>query len=247
MNSEREYLPPPGSVDALVVFAHPDDEVCQFGGLLPYLVDSGRTVLAVCMTAGDGGPNARTRELELADSLWTCGLRYPAIAGGFLDCGYVSPGKFDSIHSVWQRWGGRAVVSEFIQGLYRQFRPMVVFTHNHVTGEYGHPAHRAAGMACIDAFDARAAGGAPHADPVLPAKIYECSWSENAWSQDWNRPLAAFSGQSGWQVASRALVCHRTQAIARRPLHTGQRTALVRSSVGPDVSRQDYFERCSLR
>jgi LmbE family N-acetylglucosaminyl deacetylase len=236
----RAYGPMPARADLLVVFAHPDDEVSTFGAIIPYYLAAGKTAVAVCMTRESNEGTAALRDGELRESLWTCGMRHEPLLAGFPDCGFLGPDHFESLEQTWERWGGRAAVSAFMADLYRRFHPTLVFTHNPETGEYGHPNHKAAGRACLDAYDALLS----QHDPAMPRKIYITSRTERAWRIDWNRPLSALGGRSADVVASKALRCHRSQSCSTAGVRSYLAYELVRSQVGTDRVKIDFFEGC---
>lgn len=225
MSVDCSYAGAPAQVDAFVVIAHPDDEVCLFGGLIPQLVDAGKTLLVIAMTSGGKGADALVREKELADSLHVCGVPGPPVLCRFRDCGFIAPGRFETVEWVWKQWGGRSAARDVILRLYRRFHPSVIFTHNHVTGDYGHPNHMACGAACVDAFDVLAGEEVPPSLCILQASARLA-----AIAPDWDRPLRHFQGRSGWEVANAALACHRSQFASHIPLHRGQRLETIRSS-----------------
>jgi LmbE family N-acetylglucosaminyl deacetylase len=234
------YEPTPTRADLLVVFAHPDDEVSTFGAIIPHYLACGRSVAAVCMTRPSDESTAALRERELRESLWTCGMPHEPLLAGFPDCGFLGPDRFESLEQTWERWGGRAAVSAFMADLYRRFQPTLVFTHNPETGEYGHPNHQAIGWACLDAYDALLS----QHDPATPRKIYTTSRTERAWRIDWNRPLSALGGRSADVVASKALRCHRSQSCSTAGVRAYLAYELVRSQVGADRVKTDFFEGC---
>lgn len=245
MNDIRPYLPPPEQVDLLVVFAHPDDEVCWFGGLIPEMVAQGRSVLGVCMTRGEGGGRAAERDAELRASLWTCGVRYEPVWGGFPDCGFIAPGRFESLEWVHERWGGRKAATEYLAGCYRRFQPRVIVTHHPETGDYGHPNHMASGWACVDAFDLCQRQDFAGLRSTAIQKLYVCGSDADpdAGRGAWDLPLAAFGGETAIAVGNRALRCHRSQSASEG---SGIRSTLAfslrRSRVGEDPMKRDLFE-----
>lgn len=227
-------------VDLLVVAAHPDDEVATFGAIIPHSLVLGRTVAVACLTRQADTEIAALRENELRASLRTCGLPNEPVLGSFPDCGYVAPGRFESLAWVWERWGGRDAATAYMASLYRRFRPRVVFAHHPETGEYGHPNHMAAGWACVDAWDQLHAAG----DPATPCKIYVRSDAADAWHPDWFAPQPALDGRSPAELGAAALACHRSQSCADAGIRPYLRYRTIRSRVGDDALRCDILENC---
>lgn len=202
--------------DVLVVFAHPDDEIAWFGGLIPHHVAAGQRVVALCMTdGGAGGPEAAAlRAIELTASLRTCGLDAPPLWGGFKDCGWIEGGGFRSLAWTWERWGGRDAARDAMIATFARLRPVTIYTHNPEHGDYGHPNHMATGQACLDAFDACRADPSLIGDPGCLERLYvSCREDEDgARKLDWHRPLPRFGGRSAAEVGAAALRCHRSQS-----------------------------------
>jgi LmbE family N-acetylglucosaminyl deacetylase len=183
---------------------------------------------------------AAVRAAELQASLRICGVQHAPIFAPFADCGFLGPGRFESLDASWQQWGGRDRASAYVVDLYRRFRPQVILAHDPVTGEYGHPNHMAAGWACVDAWDSLQCVG----DPATPCKIYVRSKDEGAWRPDWDRPEPHFAGRSAAEIGAEALRCHRSQDAASAGVRSWMRYALLRTRVGADQARNDLFEHC---
>lgn len=235
----RAYQAMPERADLLVVSAHPDDEIATFGAIIPYCLAHGRSVVAACLTRQADMELAALREGELRASLWTCGMRHEPVLASFPDCGFIAPDRFESLEWVWTRWGGRATVAAYVAGLYRRFRPRVVFSHHPETGEYGHPNHQAAGWACLDAH-ALLAG-----DAAQPQKIYV--GDPAGWRVDWHAPLPALGGRSAAEVGAEALRCHRSQSCSDAGVRAHLAFRAIRSQVGEDAVCSDIFENCHQR
>lgn len=230
-------------VDLLAVIAHPDDEIATFGALIPLALARGRRVAVACLTRSPDLVMAAVRADELRACLRTCGITEEPIFAPFPDCGFLGPGRFESLDWVWERWGGRAAAAEYVTDLYRRLRPQVVLAHHPETGEYGHPNHMAAGWACADAWDRLHGDG----DEATPCKIYVRSKDDGAWRPDWDAPEAAFDGRSPAEVGAEGLRCHRSQNAATAGVRPWLRYALLRSRVGDDRERNDLFEHCPPR
>src|SRR5512140_2421533 len=131
-------------MNALAVFAHPDDETMLCGGTLALLALGGWKVHYLSATRGEGGevgdPPVCTpeqlgevRELELVNAVG-------ALGGSSLTfLGYVDPrvGPEDQLFAY---KANLTVLAGQIAASIRQVAPEAVFTHGS-NGEYGHPAH----------------------------------------------------------------------------------------------------------
>ena len=72
-------------------------------------------------------------------------------------------------------------------------------------------------------------------------------YEQNPVKMDWRKPLAAFGGQTAFDLASRAFECHISQQ--RTDYHVedfgpydNSKFGLAYSAVGEDVQKDDFFE-----
>ena len=235
----------PEKVDLMLFSTHPDDEVLWFGGLLPtYAGEQDKEVLVINAVFG-----TYRRKLELLDSLWTCGVDNYPIFFGFAD----NRGSLKEIKSKWQ---GKAYHPD--NGpieVIRQYKPDVVVLQD-FQGEYGHNAHILFTQLASKGVE-NAALANKHAASVKKygvwdvPKTYVHLYGENQLRMDWNVPLAAFGGRTGLEVAAEALECHVSQmdenaAWQMEDVSSGQYDnglfGLWRTTVGPDVLKNDLFE-----
>ena len=224
--------------DIMLLSAHPDDELLWFGGLIPtYAGDRGKVVQLVYATSSP------LRKLELLDALWLCGDRsYPY----FCDLPDRIGRSIDSLYSLWKRDRFFGMVTEAI----RRFQPDVLITQD-IDGEYGHTAHKAVADAAIQCYTL-AADATVFTDSAASygtwqvKKLYIHLWPEHQLHMDWSVPLAAFGGETGLSVASRALDCHRSQrgTWSMNSSLTYDNTAfgLYATEVGPDERCDDLLE-----
>ena len=83
---------------------------------------------------------------------------------------------------------------------------------------------------------------------LLAAQGYEVTlYEQNPVKMDWRKPLAAFGGQTAFDLASRAFECHISQQ--RTDYHVedfgpydNSKFGLAYSAVGEDVQKDDFFE-----
>jgi len=253
----QTWQPTAEKADLMVIAAHPDDEILFFGGAIPtYAVEKGMNVVVVYMTNGTTKDGITSRRSELLNGLWEMGVRNYPVVNSFDDL-YSS--KLDKGYEIW----GKTKTLQFITQMYRQYQPEVVITHD-VNGEYGHGAHRV----CADAAQrciASAADAAVYPDsaaqygPWQVKKLYLHLYKQDAIEMDWDQPLSALQGRTGYQTALDAYQWHVSQHEAgQKNPKTGKfepftveprdsdyscyRFGLAFSAVGPDEAGNDFFE-----
>jgi len=238
--SAQIWQEPAEKADLLLIVAHPDDEVLWFGGALPTYAGEYQKEVQVCMAV----PTLPRRRLELLDALWTCGVRHYPVWGSFAD-------KFaTSLNRMYKLWK-KDTVYKTVVGWIRRFKPDVLLTHD-VYGEYGHGAHRALADAVLHTLDT-AADEKKYTESAklygtweVP-KTYLHLWKENVVDMDWRQPLSAFGGKTGFDVACEAFKCHVSQQQTDYHVEDWgpwdcSLFGLVRSLVGEDVLKNDFFE-----
>ncbi|MGN0997952.1 MAG: PIG-L deacetylase family protein [Faecousia sp.] len=253
---QRWEAPAEGQADLVLFSAHGDDEQLFFAGLLPYYAgELGYQVQVVYLTNHRNLTTERCH--EMLDGLWTVGVRNYPVFGAFGD--YYSLSLEDA-YSMFQNAG----VSEeelvgFVTEQLRRFKPMVAVGHD-VEGEYGHGQH----MLYADVLmKAAALSGDPEQYPESAAgfgvwdvpKTYLHLYPENPVVLDWDRPLERFGGMTAYQVTKHlGYPCHKSQFQDFAWYFTGRETAaqigkyspcqygLYRSTVGPDLKKDDLFE-----
>lgn len=251
------WQPAPQKADLMVLSAHPDDEVLFFGGAIPYYAgEKQMDVLVVYMTC-----NMMERRSELLNGLWACGVKTYPVIGDFWDK-YST--KVDTIYGAW----GKTASQKFIVNLLRQYKPDVVITHD-VGGEYGHGAHKT----CADLMQKcipLAANDQKFTDSYNAwgawevKKLYLHLYQENAIEMDWDQPLSAFGGKTGYQLAVEAYNWHFSQHDqGQKNKQTGEfeyftveprdsdyscyRFGLAYTTVGEDVEKNDFFENIPVQ
>jgi len=237
----QRWEKPDRDIDLMLISTHPDDEILWFGGLLPtYAGELKKKVLVVYMVGGQ----TPHRVLELLDGLWTMGVTlYP-------DIGSLKDTRKATIPSTLLVWG-RDTAARRVTEAIRRYRPKVVVTQD-VRGEYGHPHH----VITVEAVMDVAAGKT--ADPeIFPEsakeygvwqahKVYIHLYKKGAIRMDWRKPLSAFGGQTGIEVARAAFKKHRSQQGRYRVRDEGQYDSslfgLYYTDVGEDIQGKDLFE-----
>lgn len=228
-----------GKVDMMQIVAHPDDELLWFGGLLPtYAAQEEKDVLVVCSSYRN-----YHRRLEMLDGLWTAGVRiYPIFTRlpDQMEC---------TMEFVLDTWG-RNYAYKTIATLLRKHQPDVLVLQDE-NGEYGHPVHRAityvskkaVPLAADETYDpdTLASYGAWNVK-----KVYIHLYKENQIKMDWKKPLSAFDGKTGLEVATEAFRRHVTQQGRWDVWDGGEWDnslfGLWHTTVGVDEAGGDMFE-----
>ena len=237
--SVQVWRPTVEKASLMLIACHPDDEVLWFGGTLAtYAGELGMDVL-VCTLS----PSAAWRKLELLDCLWTCGVRTYPVWGDMIDI------KTQSLQAQYRIWD-KDTLQELFTLWYRKYRPEVVLTHD-IRGEYGHGGHRVCADMAIGALEW---ASDPNMFPESKAKwglwdvpkLYLHLYRENRVTLRWDRPLEAFGGKSGLEVAREAFLCHKSQqtgfAVRDSGPYSCTEFGLYRSLVGPDIRGNDFYE-----
>ena len=251
------WQPAPEKADLLVLAGHPDDEILFFGGTIPlYAGERQMNVVVAYLTCGTNSKGTEMRRSELLNGLWEMGVRTYPVFGGFWDA-YST--KLEKAYDNW----GKANINKWMVSILRQYKPDVVVTHD-VNGEYGHGAHRV----CADAIQkciGYAADASKYTDSAKAygtwevKKLYLHMYRQNALEMDWDQPLSAFDGRTGFEVAEDAYQLHVSQKdAAQKNPETGKyekfvveprdskyscyRFGLAYTAVGEDVLKNDFFE-----
>lgn len=230
---------PSDKVDLMMLAAHPDDEVLWFGGMLPeYAGQRQKEVLVVNTSYA-----REDRRLELLDCLWNCGVKtYPV----FLAYPDVCTNQRDR---VLDRWEWDELLGDVV-ALYRRHRPDVVVLHDE-NGEYGHGVHRVISEAGRAAAEAAAdpesyPRSAESEGTWYVPKVYMHLYPENAIQLNWHTPLECFDGQTAYEIAEQAFLCHRSQLndwnMQSGMEYDNSLFGLWRSAVGEDMAKDDLFE-----
>lgn len=232
--------------DLLVIPTHADDEVVFFGGLLPYYaVERDLKVQVVYMT--DHTSLEPHRNHELLACMWNMGLRAYPVIGSFNDRLPI----FESV-AVAKQFMNYDKVLAFQVELLRRFKPSVVVTHD-LKGEYGHPAHIVTAQGFTEAVTLAAdAANYPESAEKYGTwdtpKLYLHLYGDNETVMDWNKPMEAFDGLTGYEVAALGWAGHRSQhktnfgVYKDGHVYAGNLFGLYRSTVGEDVVGGDLFE-----
>ena len=176
----------------MAVSSHPDDEGIFFGGTLPYYAQVlGIPIVHISMTSGDAGsrpPEVRETELTNADTIYfgrtaTTSIGLPPDLYADLFFPRFKDAYTSTVDQTWDYWNdgvpnngdaaeGKQKAIDTVATYIRTFQPEVIITHD-FDGEYGHPNHKATGIATAEAYD-RAADPSyvDGNDPWQAKKIY---------------------------------------------------------------------------
>ena len=238
--------------DILFLMAHPDDELLFTGGAIPtYDIEMGKRVVVAYLSWSN-----TTRRSEALNGLWTLGVRNYPVFGGFVD-------RFSNKTKAAYEKLGKTKVLSWVTGLFRQYRPEVVVTHD-LEGEYGHGQHRMLADACIQCYDLAAdpekyPESAEAYGPWEVKKLYLHLYGEESDQTrfDWHVPLSALGGKTGMELATEALAMHVTQENAKikvnhkwtvlsmeltEEVFCNAAFGLYASRVGPDETHLDFLE-----
>ncbi len=233
--------------DMLVFSTHADDELLWFGGTLPtYAGEYKRKVQVAYLIYHGAARGEYFRCHELLDGLWTVGVRnYPMIWREFDDYYCSSLAQAEATYDV-------TAMQEYATMLLRRFRPEVVIAQDE-KGEYGHGVHQLAVKVMKDAI------GFSGDRQKFPQSVQEYGiWNikkcylhlypENQIVMDWYRPLEAFGGKNGIEMAIEGYQCHKSQikkwfrVEAEGSQYDCRKFGLYYTSVGPDVKKDDFLE-----
>ena len=227
--------------DSTLLAGHPDDEILWFAGLMPvYAGERGLRVQNAIMV-----PTGGERKLEVLGAIWHCGVTaYPEFIG-LVD----KNGK--TVENQYSLWRGKNRVLRLVTEVIRKHQPEVIVTHGE-KGEYGHGAHKTTCDAAKNAVKAAAkANRFPQSAKEYGIwqvrKLYLHEYGKNTVMCDWEAPLAAFGGKTGFEVAEEAFNCHQTQikrgwSFEAHGTHDNAAFGLYYTDVGRDTGTGDLME-----
>ena len=239
-NDVQTWLPPVEKADMLVFSTHQDDEVIFLGGTIPYSdVVCARPTVTVYMTNC-----SRNRRREALECLWVMGSRhYPEFIN-------LTDEKVSSIQKGIVLWGGKDNILKEMVARIRRYKPEVIVTQD-FNGEYGHNQHKIMARATPYAIEAAADPSRyPESYRQYGAwqvkKLYIHLYKENEIRMDWLTPQPACGGLTLLKVAQNGMAKHASQTRYYSVKDGGQydnaRFGLYMTTVGDDVSKNDFFE-----
>ena len=260
---QRWGAPLDGCADILLLPTHGDDDQLYFAGVIPYYTqERDCAVQVVYMT--DHRIKDNVRRHEMLDGLWATGIRnYPVF-------GFSFDFRIDDKELTYNRLindldYSMEELEAFVVEQFRRFKPQVVVAHD-VNGEYGHGMHQVYTDLVMRTVER---SKDPTAFPELAQKYgvwdvpktYLHLWAENQIVLPLDEPLESFGGLTAFQVAQQiGFPCHKSQqkyedysnwlygfdreitSAAQIELYNPAYYGLYRSTVGPDVNKNDLME-----
>lgn len=255
----QRWQPSCEEADILLFSAHADDEHLFFAGLLPYYAAvRGAEVQVVYLTQHW---STASRPHEQLDGLWSVGIRsYPVIAD-FPDDGRSLGSASEKTEDILAR--ARRVYDEeewieFQTEQIRRFKPLVIVGHD-LDGEYGHGAHMLSAAALTQAVQKAAdADYAPESAEKYglwdTPKTYLHLYNQNQITIDYDTPYQSLGGMTPFEVSKLGYARHLSQQwtwftdwldeprAADIDTYSPCRFGLYRSTVGPDIYKNDLLE-----
>ncbi len=254
-------LPAEEGADMILFSTHGDDEQLFFAGILPYYANAlGYRVQVVYLT--NHRSNSDSRVHEMLNGLWAVGCTIYPVFGSFSDFLYDS---IEKTYSVFETQGvSRDDIIEFCVEQIRRFKPLVIVAHD-FDGEYGHGQHMVYADCVAAALEASndASYFPDSADEYgvwdVP-KAYFHLYEENQIVMDWDTPMEELDGMTPFEVTQKlGFPCHVSQqwtwfngwingkgtAITKASeieYYSPCLYGLYRSTVGPDIEKNDFFE-----
>ena len=262
----QRWEPTEEKADILFLAAHPDDELLFFGGAIPtYAVERKNRVVVAYLSYSN-----TTRRSEALNGLWSMGVRNYPVFGGYRDAySRELQDAYEDIKKGGSKGGaGKNEIWSWLTGVYRQYKPEVVVTHD-LDGEYGHGQHMMMADSAIECYT-KAADAAEFPESAAEFGVWQVKKlyihlygdESNQTRFDWNQPLSALGGRTGLQAAIDAYALHVTQVKAGIKIHgvkhvfsveeTGGELfpntvfGLYESQVGPDTAHDDFLENILL-
>ena len=250
--------------DLVLCTTHADDEQLFFLGILPtYAGERGYEVQVVYFVNHN---DVHDRPHELLNGLWTVGVRHYPMIGELKDAWDGSTKTLEYGYKTFAKQGySEDDIVRMQVEMIRRFRPQVIVGHD-LKGEYGHPQHMVNADSLVKALGhcgdpAYAAEGAPY----TPQKVYLHLYGENQITMNWDLPLSAFGGRTGYEVSKDGYACHLSQQWTwftgwirgkTKPYYTSAtqitkhfptQFGLYFTTVGNDEEGGDFFEHLTPR
>ncbi|MBO5952963.1 MAG: PIG-L family deacetylase [Oscillospiraceae bacterium] len=258
---QKWEAPLDGGADILLLSAHGDDEQLFFAGLLPYYAGQLNCRVQVAyMTDHRNLNNVRTH--EMLNGLWAVGVEAYPVFGNFDDF------LIESLEGTYKQYSTLGTTKdellEFVVEQLRRFRPQVVVGHD-INGEYKHGMHMVYTDLLIQALDiSNNAESYPDSAEKYGTwdvpKTYIHLYETNPIELDYDTPLDHFSGLTAFQATQKlGYPCHESQQYTwftrwingrnneitkatQITTYSPCKFGLYRSTVGEDVSKNDFLE-----
>ncbi len=256
--------PEENNTDMILFSTHSDDEHLFFAGILPYYAGELGYQVQVVYFTDHHNLQQGTRNMEALNGLWSVGVDTYPVFGPFED--FLVKEKISEAYTILKNvygWTDDDLVGFVVEQL-RRFKPMVVVGHD-FHGEYGHAQHMVYANMLAAAVEVSM-------DPVVypetaekygiwdVPKTYFHLWPENPIVMDWDQPLERFGGETGYVVSTRwgFEKCHVSQIASFAwyysykwratdiQVYSPREFGLYRTTVGPDVEKNDFFENVTI-
>ncbi len=256
---EKWKLPVEGTTDLILFSTHADDEHLFFAGTLPYYAKERGYQVQVVYLTDHHNRMGNVRNREALGGLWAVGVDTYPVFGPFPDFKV----SIYEVYDNFERMGySRNDLLGYVVEQIRRFKPKVVVGHD-FAGEYGHSQHMVYAEMLSEAvkisMDPSAFPESAEKYGVWDVpKTYIHLLEDNSIVMDWDQPLNSFDGQTAFEVSiNRGFQAHRSQINAFRYYYDGYQKAadlpqwnpcyfgLYRSTVGPDINKNDFFENVS--
>ncbi len=255
----QTWSPTLEQADVMLLPAHYDDELLYFGGIIPWCIERGASVMVAYFCNHEYEIH---RKHEMLDGLWEAGIRNYPILGEYHDSGVIQLGEalwrlqFDGYE--WEDLLERQV------RLYRQYKPQIILTHSE-DGEYGHGQHVLYEQLAVEAAELSGDGkvfpeSAKEFGTYEVPKIYVHNYISDHGQivLDLDQPLETRNGMTSYEVTVSAFKKHRSQEeffmwwlelphkaseiISYSPCRWG----LYSTCVGDDTSTDTFFDHIVL-
>ncbi len=255
-----------GKADIVLFATHGDDDQLFFAGLLPYYAaEVGCGMQVVYLTDHRNLTMSRTH--EMLNGLWSVGVTAYPVFGDFADFRIDDlQGTYDYYEDLGTT---KEDLQGFVVEQIRRFKPQVAVGHD-IEGEYGHGMHMVYTDLLINALDITS-DPSQYPQSALKygvwdiPKTYLHLYQKDPIILDYDTPLAAFDGMTAFEVTQKlGYPCHDSQQYTwftkwinwvnmsvggtpitkaaqiteYNPCHFG----LYRSTIGPDVKKNDFLE-----
>ncbi|MBR6006198.1 MAG: hypothetical protein IK064_01075, partial [Clostridia bacterium] len=252
-----------GSCDLLIFACNGGDDQLYFAGAIPDAADRGAAV-QVCYLVNHWDSRLRTH--ELLNALWESGAdRYPVL--GPCPYNYSTPNEEAALHLLEKAGFTFDGLVSYAAEQLRRFQPQVVLTHA-AGGEHGNGAYMLTSHIVSDAVEAAGdaskypASAAEYGAWDVP-KFYVHLAEQNGIDFEIDTPLERFGGRTAFRVSQDALKCHATladtaayswllgengsiTAATQLSEYSPRQYGLVRSTVGEDAEKKDFYENTVL-
>lgn len=258
---QKWEMPKESHTDLILFSTHGDDEQLFFAGLLPYYAKAmNYEVLVVYLT--DHRNITQKRVHEMLDGLWAVGCTTYPVFGTFDD---FLKDSLENTYAEFSRLGTfkEDIVAFCVEQL-RRFKPQVVVGHD-FAGEYEHGQHMVYADCLADALElAKDSAQLPELAAKYgiwdTPKAYFHLYQENAITMDWDTPMEELDGMTPFQVTQQlGYPCHASQQYtwftgwingkygqitkaSEIATYSPCQFGLYRTTVGPDVEKNDFFE-----